>query len=65
MVAVKEIGDRLDGKPAQESTLNIRKHDATDWTIADLDSIIAADEGASSSRTEAPTSGGTESDIVH
>jgi hypothetical protein len=37
MQAIKEIGDRLDGKPAQESTVTIDdKRDATDWTRAEL-----------------------------
>ncbi len=35
--AMKEIGDRLDGKPAQESTVTFDdKRDSTDWTRAEL-----------------------------
>lgn len=35
--AVKEVADRLDGKPAQESTVTIDdKRDATDWTREEL-----------------------------
>lgn len=37
MAAIREIGDRLDGKPAQESTVTFDdKRDATDWTRAEL-----------------------------
>lgn len=35
--AIKEIADRIDGKPAQESTVTIDdKRDATDWTRDEL-----------------------------
>lgn len=35
--AVQQIADRLDGKPAQESTVTIDdKRDATDWTRSEL-----------------------------
>lgn len=35
--AMQMIGDRLDGKPAQESTVTIDdKRDATDWTREEL-----------------------------
>lgn len=41
MQAIREIGDRLDGKPAQEATLTIDdKRDATDWSRAELDAFI-------------------------
>lgn len=37
MQAIKEIGDRLDGKPVQESSVTIDdKRDATDWTRGEL-----------------------------
>ena len=37
MAAIKELADRLDGKPAQESTVTIEhKRNATDWTRAEL-----------------------------
>lgn len=37
MQAIKEIADRIDGKPAQESTVTIDdKRDATDWTRDEL-----------------------------
>jgi len=63
--AAMAIADRLDGKPVQESNVNITKRDATDWTLAELDAIIAADEAASNGRAETPAAGGTEPDSVH
>ena len=36
MQAINSLADRLDGKPAQESTLTVEKHDRTDWTRAEL-----------------------------
>jgi hypothetical protein len=37
MAAIKELADRLDGKPAQESAVTIdEKRSATDWTRAEL-----------------------------
>ena len=39
--AVQQVADRLDGKPAQQSTVNIYdKRDATDWTTAELEAIL-------------------------
>lgn len=51
MQAIKEIGDRLDGKPAQEQTVTIDdKRDATDWTrdelVAFLNDARASSNGA-------------------
>ena len=35
--AVMQVADRLDGKPAQESTLNVNdKRERTDWNISDM-----------------------------
>ncbi len=35
--AIKELADRIDGKPAQESTVTIDdKRDSTDWSRAEL-----------------------------
>ena len=50
--AMQQIADRLDGKPAQESTVILDdKRDATDWTrgelVAFLDNARAGREGAS------------------
>ena len=63
--AAMAIADRLDGKPVQESNVNITKRDATDWTLAELDAIIAADEIASNSGAATPAVGRTEPDSVH
>jgi hypothetical protein len=39
--AMQMIADRLDGKPAQESTVTIDdKRDATDWTRAELVEVL-------------------------
>jgi hypothetical protein len=55
MTAIKEIGDRLDGKPAQESTVTIEKRDAPDWSRAELVDIIR--HAAASSTGTAKTNG--------
>jgi Family of unknown function (DUF5681) len=34
--AILQVADRLDGKPAQESTLTIDRHDVKDWTRDEL-----------------------------
>lgn len=35
--AIQQVADRLDGKPAQESTITVDdKRDATDWTAEEL-----------------------------
>jgi hypothetical protein len=52
MQAINAVADRLDGKPAQESTVTIDdKRDATDWTrdelVAFLSNTAASGEGAS------------------
>jgi hypothetical protein len=36
LCAIAMIADRLDGKPAQESTVTVNKHDACDWTRDEL-----------------------------
>ena len=65
MQAIKEIGDRLDGKPAQESTVTIDdKRDATDWTRAELVSFLRDATADRTGVTE--TEGrGREPDSVH
>src|SRR5678815_790612 len=46
MQAIKEIGDRLDGKPAQEATVNVNRTDVRERTDAELAEILAgADRG--------------------
>jgi hypothetical protein len=36
MPAINAIADRLDGKPSQESVVNVVKRDASDWTRDEL-----------------------------
>ena len=38
--AIKEIGDRLEGKPAQESVVTFEKRDASDWSRDELVALI-------------------------
>jgi DNA helicase IV len=38
--AILAIADRLDGKPAQDSTVTIEKRDATDWSLSELVSLF-------------------------
>jgi hypothetical protein len=38
--AITALADRLDGKPAQSSTVTIEKRDATDWTRAELEELL-------------------------
>jgi hypothetical protein len=65
MDAIKEIGDRLDGKPAQESTVTFDdKREATDWTRAELVAILN-DAPKSGEGTAAPDGRSGESDSVH
>lgn len=65
MQAIKEIGDRLDGKPAQESTVILDdKRDATDWTRGDLVALLH-DAGKSSSGAAKANGRGREPDKVH
>jgi len=63
--AINSIADRLDGKPAQESTVTIDdKRDATDWTRAEL---VAFLRDATSDRTGAAEKDGRggKPDSVH
>lgn len=63
--AINAIADRLDGKPAQESTVTIDdKRDATDWTREELVAFLR--NSAASSTGTADTDGrGREPDSVH
>jgi hypothetical protein len=60
--SINMIADRLDGKPAQESTVTMVKRDAEDWTRAELLALIR-DSRASSNGAAAENgrSGGTDS----
>ena len=63
--AIKEVADRLDGKPAQEQTVTIDdKRDATDWTRAEL--VAFLNECRAGGIGAAKTNGsGREPDSVH
>lgn len=39
--AIQQVADRLDGKPAQESTVTIEKRDAFDWTREEIEQRLA------------------------
>jgi len=47
--AIMEIGNRLDGRPAQESVVSFEKRDAADWSrdelVALINDTIARDAG--------------------
>lgn len=65
MQAIKEIGDRLDGKPAQESTVTIDdKRDATDWSREELVAFLR-DTAADSPRAVETKGRGGKSGRVH
>lgn len=63
--AINAIADRLDGKPAQESTVTIDdKRDATDWTRAELVSFLR-DAAADRAGVAEKEGRGGEPDSVH
>jgi hypothetical protein len=65
IAAMKEIGDRLDGKPAQESTVTIDdKRDSTDWTRDELVAFLN-DAKASSNGAAKAEGSNREPDSVH
>jgi hypothetical protein len=65
MQAIKEIGDRLDGKPAQTIDANINdKREPTDWSRGDLVSVLH-DAGAGSDRAAKANGRGGEPDKIH
>jgi Family of unknown function (DUF5681) len=55
MPAISMLADRLDGKPAQESTVTVVKRDAEDWTRAELVALIR--DSKEGSGGVAPTNG--------
>jgi len=62
--AINAVANRLDGMPAQESTVTIEKRDAFDWTRGELVTLIDdATEGGA--RVAAPNGRGGKSDQVH
>jgi hypothetical protein len=63
--AMQQIADRLDGKPAQESTVTIDdKRDATDWTRDELVTFLS-DAAANRTGTPPKEGRGGKSDRVH
>ena len=65
MTAINAIADRLDGKPAQESTVTIDdKRDSTDWTRAELVAFLD-DCRTSSAGTPQEAGRSDKPDIVH
>jgi hypothetical protein len=63
--AVAHVADRLDGKPAQESTVTIDdKRDATDWTRDELVAFLN-DARNGSGRTAKANGRGDGPDSVH
>jgi len=63
--AIAQVADRLDGKPAQESTVTFDdKRDATDWTREELVAFIRnASHGGNGASAEEGRGG--EPDSVH
>jgi hypothetical protein len=63
--AIQQVADRLDGKPAQESTVTIDdKRDATDWSRAEL--VAFLNEARAGSEGTAQANGRSrEPDSVH
>lgn len=64
MQAIREIGDRLDGKAVQESHHTIEKRDATDWTRAELVAFLN-DASNGGERTDKAEGRDREPDSVH
>lgn len=65
MQAIREVADRLDGKPAQDSTVTIDdKRDATDWTRDELVAFLNDAKAGSNGAAQANGSG-RKSDRVH
>jgi hypothetical protein len=63
--AIQQVADRIDGKPAQESTLTIDdKRDATDWTRAELVAFLNDAKAGSNGAAKANGSH-REPDSVH
>jgi hypothetical protein len=63
--AIQQVADRLDGKPAQESTVTIDdKRDSTDWTRDELVAFLN-DAKASSNGAAKAEGSNREPDSVH
>lgn len=65
MTAIREIGDRLDGKPAQESHVTVDdKRDAADWSRSELVAFLNDAKNGSDGAAEA-TGRDEQPDRVH
>jgi hypothetical protein len=63
--AIQQVADRLDGKPAQESTVTIDdKRDSTDWSRDELVAVLN-DLRKGGNGTAAPEGSRSEPDRVH
>lgn len=62
--AIQQVADRLDGKPAQDTTLRIEKRDASDWTREELLAVLNEPESGGEGIAEAGGRDGG-SDRVH
>ena len=62
--AINSIADRLDGKPAQESTVTLEKRDSTDWTRDELVAFLR-DAGNGSIGTPEADGRSGEPDQIH
>jgi hypothetical protein len=62
--AIVALADRLDGRPAQTSSVTVTKHDASDWTREELEGLIR-NAIASGAGTIAAQDGEREPDSVH
>ena len=63
--AIQQVADRIDGKPAQESTVNIEhKRNATDWTRAELVAFLN-DVLAGGKRVAETDGSDREADSIH
>lgn len=66
MQAIQQVADRLDGKPAQESTVTVHKHDAADYSRADLAAILERSNARNGGAGDAAEDGrGGTPDSVH
>ena len=54
--AIQQVADRIDGKPAQESTVNVKeKREASDWTREELMAILAKMKRDDEAKATAPS----------
>ena len=66
--AIQQVADRLDGRPAQDTTLTIERRDATDWSLIELVELIRqrrAEHGSDRERDIAQGGSAREFDQLH